>query len=241
MHSRSGPSASYSSAGGGRHERELGDAMNPKSFQSHRHVHSADLARLLAATPALLSLLFGLLSIAPPAQAGIPDPSCPKVHPADELNGMLVAPNSPSTLDASILTIELRDVWRCEPVPDAAVVVYLTSLNPACPGAVLTGTTNAQGITTITVAAGGCADGVAGAGVIKANGVTIRSYVNVKSPDWDGARSDGVVNLADLISFAQQFNGIVPAECHDYTNDGVCDLSDLTIFGPAFSRGLRCP
>ena len=77
--------------------------------------------------------------------------------------------------------------------------------------------------------------------VIRAGGVVIRSYVNVKSPDFDGARGDGAVGLPDLLAFAREFNGISPAACHDYTNDDVCGLADLSIFGTAFSGAHHCP
>ncbi|MBK8229229.1 MAG: hypothetical protein IT349_01795 [Candidatus Eisenbacteria bacterium] len=173
------------------------------------------------------------------AWADLPDPTCVSVVPADALNGLVVGPNQPAPLAASRLFIEIKNNL-CEAIADAQVSVQLTSANPLCPSGVLSGVTDSQGKLELDVAAGGCAHLTPQVGVIKANGVTIRSYVNVKSPDWDGATSDGLVNLADLLAFARQFNGQEAAECHDYTNDGVCDLSDLTIFGGAFSSALHC-
>lgn len=169
----------------------------------------------------------------------VPDPSCVSVTPADALNGLVVGPNQPVPLAASHLVIEVKNS-QCEGMANSHVSVLLSSRNPTCPGSVLTGVTDDQGRIEFDVAAGGCAHLAQNVGVIKANGVVIRSYINVKSPDWDGAASDGSVNLADLLAFARQFNGQEAAECHDYTNDGVCDLSDLTIFGGAFSSALHC-
>ena len=162
------------------------------------------------------------------------------VSPSDALLGVICSPALPTPLTESINTITVKQVSG-GPVQNALVVVLLTARNPACPGAVLTGTTNASGITTITVAASGCADGTPSGCVIKANGVTIRSYVNCKSPDFDGVGGNGVVNLADLISFANEFNGVLPPGCHDYTNDNLTNLSDLIPFGSAFSTAKHCP
>ena len=162
------------------------------------------------------------------------------VVPSDQLHGVVCSPASPTPLTESINTITVKNGGGA-PIPNASVVVLLTARNPACPGAVLTGTTNASGIVTITIAASGCADATPSACVIKGNGVTLRSFVNCKSPDFDGAGGNGVVNLADLISFANEFNGNSVSGCHDYTNDNETNLSDLIPFGSAFSTAKHCP
>ncbi|MFN8547588.1 MAG: hypothetical protein U0527_06355 [Candidatus Eisenbacteria bacterium] len=190
--------------------------------------------------PILGALSLGATLCVSLARAGIPDPSCPEVHPADELNGVVVSPSVDHPLPASILHILIKDVWTCLPVANLPVVVLLTSNNPICPSAVLDGVTDANGRVDITVAASGCAH-QASAAVIKAGGVTIRAYPNCKSPDYDGSRGNGVVALPDLIAFAQEFNGLSTELCHDYDNTGSCGLADLTIFGPAFSSALHCP
>ena len=188
----------------------------------------------------IISASLLLVALSAQARADIWDPNCVEVQPWDDLNGAVVSPHSGTPLTASVISILIRDPFVCQPMANAQVVVLLTSANPVCPGAVLNATTDSQGRCTMTIAAGGCSDGQPSVCVIKANGVTMRAYINAKSPDFDGARGDGVVNLADLIVFAREFNGQDPAGCHDYTNDNLCNLSDLTIFGEAFSRALHC-
>jgi len=168
------------------------------------------------------------------------DPAQCSVVPSDALNGVICSPALPSPLNESVNTITVRNSSG-SPIFDASVVVLLTAANPACPNAVLTGITNNDGVVVITISAKGCSDLIPSACVIKANGVTIRSYVNCKSPDFDGAAGDGVVNLSDLLAFAREFNGVTPPGCHDYTNDGQTNLSDLIPFGAAFSTAKHCP
>lgn len=181
-----------------------------------------------------------LFIAARPSVAGPGDPSMCSVVPSDALNGVICSPTLPSPLTESVNTITVRSSSGA-PIINASVVVLLTAANPICPSAVLTGITDANGVVVITIAAKGCADVVSSACVIKANGVTIRSYINCKSPDFDGAAGDGVVNLSDLLAFAREFNGVVPPGCHDYTNDDQTNLSDLIPFGAAFSTAKHCP
>lgn len=187
----------------------------------------------------LLVIALALVAFATAASADVPDQTKCTVVPADALNGMIVCPRIPSALTASILTITVKNSSN-NPINNASVIVILTAANPTCPNAVLTATSNASGVATITVAASGCANGVPASGIVKANGVTIRSYSNVKSPDFDGAAGDGFTNLSDLVKFANEFNNIDPAACHDYTNDGACNLSDLIPFSEAFAGAKKC-
>jgi len=174
------------------------------------------------------------------AMADVPDPNQCSVTPSDALNGVICCPNIPSALTESINTITVKN-QNGNAIANASVVVLLTASNPTCPAAVLTATTNASGVATITIAASGCAKAVPSACVVKANGVTIRTYVNAKSPDYDGAGGNGSVGIADLVSFANEFNGITPPGCHDYTNDGATGIGDLVPFGSAFSAARHCP
>lgn len=174
------------------------------------------------------------------ASADIPDPSQCTVLPADNLNGLVVAPLNPSVLAATVNTITVKNSLG-NVIVGANVVVLLGAANPACTAAVLTGTTNGSGITTITLGAGGCSHQVPGSGVVKANGVTIRSYSNVKGPDFDGAGGNKAVDLSDLVEFANQFNGIALPACHDYDNNSAVNVGDLVIFGAGFSGANNCP
>lgn len=187
-----------------------------------------------------VSLLIGLLASGPTNASELPDPSACTVLPADALVGLVLCPAVPlGPISQAVNTITVISNLG-EPMADAAVVVLLTSATSACPGTVLTGSTSTAGVCTITLSASGCSGGSPGSGVIKANGITIRSYSNVKSPDFDGAGGNGVVDLADLLSFAAQFNGQHPAECHDYDNNHLCNLGDLVVFSGGFTTAKHC-
>lgn len=191
----------------------------------------------------LLMALGALALCSTLAMADVPDPAQCLVVPGDNLGpngGLICAPLLPSVIPATVNTITVKN-GAGNPIANANVVVLLGAANPACNAAVLSGTTNASGVVTITIGAGGCSHLVPGSGVIKANGVTIRSYGNVKGPDFDGAAGNKTVNLSDLVEFANQFNGIDPATCHDYDNDVDCDIADLVIFGAGFSGANNCP
>jgi hypothetical protein len=188
-------------------------------------------------------VLFSLLGLAlcgSVAHAAIPSPGNCEVHPADDLNGLVVAPLDPAALPATINTITVRNNVNA-PIENSAVTVEFSGAINVCAATVLAGVSNAAGQVVLTLGGGGCANNVALSGVVKASGVTIRSYANVKSPDYDGAGGDKVVNLSDLVIFSNEFLGSVPAECHDYDNNGSTNLADLVIFSPAFVNPNSCP
>lgn len=166
-----------------------------------------------------------------------PDPGNMSVQPCDALDGMFLVPDQPTAIPASIAEITVRNNVNA-PIENAAVTVEVGASNPICPGAVLVGTTNSSGRCDIVLAGGGCVDQVALAGVIRANGVVIRAYSNVKSPDADGNLR---VDLADLVSFSAEFLGANQEDCHDYDNDEETGLSDLVLFSQAFVPGNHCP
>lgn len=187
-----------------------------------------------------LAIALGALVLtASASMATIPDPANCTVQPADALNGLVLAPLSPAPLAATINTITVRNNVNA-PINAANVEVELSANNSTCAATVLTGVTNASGQVVITLGGGGCAHNIALSGVVKANGVTIRAYANAKSPDYDGAGGDLTVNLADLVSFSNEFLGAALAECHDYDNNGTTDLGDLIIFSPAFVNPNSC-
>ncbi|MEZ4650541.1 MAG: hypothetical protein R3E97_17500 [Candidatus Eisenbacteria bacterium] len=187
-------------------------------------------------------VLFSLLGLAlcgSVAQANIPDPGFCTVTPADALGGLVVAPLDPVALAATINTINVRNDQNA-PIPNAAVTIEFSNAISLCSATVTSGTTDANGDVTLTLGGGGCAHVVALSGQVKANGVTIRNYENVKSPDYDGAAGDLVVNLSDLVVFSAEFLGSNPAECHDYDNNGATNLGDLVVFSPAFVNPNTC-
>ncbi len=174
------------------------------------------------------------------AGGDIPIPPNVEVQPADALNGLVFAPDSPSPIPASQIVVTARNAVN-QPIPFPNTEVIVSNANALCPDVVLQKTGNENGETSFTLAGGGCAANTALSGLIKVNGVTVRAYENVKGPDFDGSGGDRVVNLADLVSFSGEFLGSSPADCHDYDNDGMTGLDDLIIFAPAFIGPSHCP
>lgn len=169
-----------------------------------------------------------------------PDPPNVEVHPCDELGGVLLAPDRPSPLPATEVVIIVRNSDN-QPVPNAQVVLELTPGNLLCDDMVAVATTDGDGVAHMKMAGGGCVQHSAAAGILKANGVTIRAYQDVKSPDYDGSGGDLRVDLSDLVAFSSEFLGASPDGCHDYDNGGSTDLGDLIIFSAAFAGALACP
>lgn len=187
-----------------------------------------------------LVIALGLVALcASASMATIPDPANCSVTPADALGGIVVAPLDPFPLPATINTINVRNSANA-PIANASVTIEFSSDINLCAATVLAGTTNASGDVVLTLGGGGCENQVALSGVVKANGVTIRAYENVKSPDYDGAGGDLTVNLSDLVVFSAEFLGSSPAGCHDYDNNGDTNLGDLVVFSPAFVNPNTC-
>jgi len=185
----------------------------------------------------LLSALFVLALCSSVVFATVPDPTKCSVAPGDALNGLVTAPDSPAPISATLYTITVRNAAN-NPIPNASVVIEFPAPTNIrnCTTANNTATTNAQGVANITLRGGGCKIS-AGAGLVKANGVVIRTYNNVKSPDWDGAAASGAMTLADLLAFRA-----VPVFpfCHDYNNDNTMNLSDTLIFSSAYVPAHIC-
>ena len=72
---------------------------------------------------------------------------------------------------------------------------------------------------------------------IRANNVDIRTWMYVKSPDWDGSASGGV-NLPDFTFFGAALVAGAPG-CTDYYNDGGTGLPDFTSFGDAWGKSCN--
>lgn len=173
------------------------------------------------------------------AQADVPDPAFCSVAPGDALNGAYLVPQDGAFVSLSQNLVTVKNSAG-NPISGSTVVFEFTALNSLCPGGVFTGVTNGSGEVTITLSGGGCAHVVFSGAVVKASGVTIRDYQNAKSSDYDGAGGDGLVNVADLIKFSNEFLGIDANECHDYTNDGNTGVEDLIPFSTAFLGGNIC-
>jgi hypothetical protein len=187
----------------------------------------------------VLCSLVGLALSGSVALAEVPDPQFCEVVPADNLGGLVLCPDVPAPIPSTINTITVRNSSN-NPIANASVVVTIAASHFICGSTVLTGTTDGAGEVVITLGGGGCSHNVPLSGLVKAQGVTIRDFSNVKSPDYDGASGDGLVNLTDLVPFSAEFTDAAPNECHDYDNNGDTALPDLVIFSLPFSNPNSC-
>jgi hypothetical protein len=185
----------------------------------------------------LLSALVVLALCSSVAMATVPSPQNCSVQPGDGLLGVVLCPDSPAPIPASIYTVNVRNSAN-NPIPNAAVTFDFPNPPSAgikfCTTAVNSGTTDALGNVVITLRGGGCSNGANPfACLVKGNGVVIRSYEHAKSPDFDGAGANGSVAGPDLVNFkANQSPG--PPACHDYDNNNVMNLADTIIFASGY-------
>lgn len=193
----------------------------------------------------LLSALVALALCSGLALATVPDPTNCIVLPCDNLGpvgvgGVVLCPGTPAPIPASLVTMTIKNAAG-NVIPGAVIqVTFGSPLIVACaPGLPWNGTANGSGVWTKNFNGGGCFNG-ANACVITANGVIIRTYVNVKSPDWNGGVGDLQVITNDFSNFVAAY---VPgaAGCHDYDNNGTTNLADFVIFAGGFSPSHVCP
>lgn len=198
-----------------------------------------------SATHSLGSSILGalLLSAAVVVGSVLADEPPPLYHVSitPDFNGSALV--APGPLAGTTYTVSVRNENNV-PIPGLFVEFRFHSDIRICAGAVHTGVTNAAGICLIQLRAGGCIpEPNMNACSVVANGVQIYVFTKVKSPDNASNNSslpDGVVSIADLVFFAREFQGVVPAGCHDYTNDGQTTTADLPFFADAFRPGLHC-
>lgn len=187
----------------------------------------------------LLSALFLLALSSSLAMATVPDPTKCTVTP--NLNGGVII--APGLLSGTTLSINVRNASN-NPIQSAAVQVIFNNQIRICTTAVHTASTDVNGNCTVQLRGGGCINSATvGACVVIANGIEIKNYTRVKSPDNANAtisQPSGNVNTVDLPYFADQFQGNVPAGCHDYDNNSIVNTVDLPYFGDAFKAALTC-
>jgi hypothetical protein len=184
----------------------------------------------------LLSALFALALCSSMALATVPYPPNCVVTPCDALGGAIMCPDNPSPIPTSVVTLTIRNQAN-NPIANAAVnVTFGTGPLCVCPSMVFNTTTNSSGGATMTLRGGGCINGVTDACVFRANGVVVRTYPNLKSPDWDGAAGNCSVNLSDFVRFAGGTD-----LCFDFNNVGGIDLSDIVTFISGFTPSHHCP
>lgn len=182
----------------------------------------------------LLSALFVLALCSTMAFATVPYPPYCVVSPCDALNGVVLCPDNPAPIPASIVNMTIRNQSN-NVIPTASVnITFGAGPFCFCNTMQYNTTTNANGYAQLVLRGGGCLNNVDQAAVIRANGTVVRNYRNAKSPDWDGANGSCVVNLSDYVRYNTH------DLCHDYNNDGLVNLSDLVLFTSGFSPGHSC-
>jgi hypothetical protein len=151
---------------------------------------------------------------------------------------------APGPLGGTTYTVTLLNDNYAPMVGVAVQFVF----NPAirvCADAVHLAYTDQNGSCQVQLRAAGCINTpTPGACSVIFNGIELFMFTKVKSPDnasHTASQPSGSVTVADLIYFAQEFQGQAAAACHDYTNDGAVNTADLPTFGDAFKTGLLCP
>jgi hypothetical protein len=184
---------------------------------------------------AVLTVL-GLVLCIGVANATVPEVDLCSVAPCDDFLGVVLYPQ-PNAGGAAEFTVNARNADN-DPIPNAFVELTLGTPgnHMLCSDAVMTGTTDAAGNVTFAISGGGCTMG-ADAFTVKVNGVNIRTFENVKSPDY-APGSNGNVELADFIYFGNQMSTSA-AGCADYYNTGATGLGSFIVFGEAFTH--QCP
>ena len=180
-----------------------------------------------------MSLLI-VLALATNAASNVPDPDECIVLPCDEM----VNPRIIGVPDENISPYANLDITVMGgpnlPLVNNAVEIWI---NPSCTnlwycdGMTLTGTTDSNGNVVLNMMLGGCSEEIASV-IIMAEGVPIRAYDFISSPDNDGGLGQGDVNLADFITFGATWG----SECTDLDGDGNASIGDFIVFGQTFTK-----
>lgn len=203
----------------------------------------------------LLISVCALALIAGAAYADVPDPTnC--TCSLDGVGRLLVIPGGGTPwgpVGAGNFCVNVRNAAD-GPINNAVVEVLVGgqagNYVGICSGQVLVANTDVAGDVCFNIAGGGCYKGQADACVIRANGVTIRTYQNVMSPDYTNYDNVGVpgrwtltVGPTDLASFVTAYaGGTGPASCHDYDNNATTGPTDLAVFTASYFGGTGyCP
>ncbi len=190
------------------------------------------------------ALGFMLLAVIGVLRAGAIDPAACQVLPWGEDGrpmGIPVRPEHSSMVDVQVFVADSGGI----PVPNAYVEIVLNaaclvqggphqgeSTFCICESAILTEYTNEDGWAFLNFAVGGCCE-MEAALVIKADGILIRTYEIVTSPDFDGVMGDCRMGLEDLTIFGNAWAGADPG-CTDYDGDDTTDIIDFTMFGSSW-------
>lgn len=195
-----------------------------------------------------LLMIVCALALATAANADVPDPSnCSSS--LDDTGRLYMCPDGLGDCPAADFTVTVRNAAN-DVIANAVVEVLVggqvDGYTVICSNQELTKNTNASGVVSFNVAGGGCYK-TAGAAVIRANGVEIRSYDVVVSADYASSdngntpnRGDYDVDPIDLGAFVAAYQGGVGGpSCHDYNNDAGTDPIDLGTFVAAYKGGIN--
>jgi hypothetical protein len=205
----------------------------------------------------LLISVCALVLIAGAAYADVPDPTNCTCDLDDVGTGRLLiipgggnpwAPNGAATFNVNV-----RNAADA-PINNAVVEILVGgqagNYVGICANQQLVKNTNVSGDVQFNIAGGGCYKGFPDACVIRANGVIIRTYTTVESPDYTNFDNVGVpgrwsltVDPTDLASFITAYaGGTGPASCHDYDMNATTGPTDLAVFVASYYGGTGfCP
>jgi hypothetical protein len=182
-------------------------------------------------TIVLGTCLVMLLAPVPGYANPVPDPETCSVMPPDTFQYQRIV--GFPTFNGNRIVVTVLDSSG-QPMPNVYVELVF---DPACSrlcvcvSAVLEGYTNANGQVELRLATGGCCQ-QPGAATILAQGIPIRIYNTVTSPDLTGpvGAGDCRVVLADFSVIASCL-GTGAGGCCDFTGDDASSLVDLVVFG----------
>jgi hypothetical protein len=170
----------------------------------------------------------------------------------DDRSRLLLVPDGLGDVPSASFTVTVMDGFGI-PIIGAAVTVEVGGLADGmtriCSDEVLTAVTGPGGVAAFNIGGGGCYK-APGAVVITADGVPLRSYDAVMSPDYTATDNAGMAGRAsltvsppDLAAFVVAFaGGVGGPSCHDYNNDGRVSVADLAVFAMAYQGGTNfCP
>jgi hypothetical protein len=170
----------------------------------------------------------------------------------DARGRLLLIPDGLGDVPAASFTVTVLD-GLAMPIIGSVVTVeiggVMDGMTRICSDQMLTVVTGPGGVAAFNIGGGGCYK-AAGAVEILADGVLLRSYDQVMSPDYTATDNAGIpgqasltVTPGDFASFVAAFQGgIGPASCHDYNNDGRVSVPDFAVFAVSYKGGVNfCP
>jgi hypothetical protein len=175
------------------------------------------------------------------AAADIPDEENSSCEPWDTNGCAFITPGLPSEGKSAIdcITVNVRNSDN-DPIEGVQVDINFSNCTGLCwcdPPMESSGLTGPDGTTVICFSGGGCEQCTV---IVRADGVTICTYQDVRSTDWDGSACDGIVGGSDFAFFATAFK-VTQDPCADYNCDGSVGGIDFSMFAISFSAGDACP